>query len=185
MFKKVFILSLLVIFVTIPVFAQQEPDSQKQAQQPATSEIEPQSSLPPKEASPKMVTAIEVKGNKSISGNVVISKMKTRVGGAYQETVVSDDLKRLYLLGFFSDIKIDTEDYKEGIKVIVTVTERPIIEKITFFGIERLVMKEEKIKDALKSKETQYLDYPSLSEDVRILAKLYEKIGYIQAKIDY
>ena len=48
--------------------------------------------------------------------------MKTRIGAPYQETVVSDDLKRLYLLGFFSDIKIDTENYKDGLKVVITVT---------------------------------------------------------------
>ncbi|MFA5090716.1 MAG: outer membrane protein assembly factor BamA [Candidatus Omnitrophota bacterium] len=136
-------------------------------------------------ASFKKVTAIEIKGNKSISANNIISKMKTRIGSPYQENIVSDDLKRLYLLGFFSDIKADTEDYKDGIKIILTVVERPIIEKITFDGIHRLTMKEEKLKESLKSKETQYLDYPNISEDARTLQKMYEKIGYSQAKVDY
>ena len=133
----------------------------------------------------KLVTAIEVNGNKSISTNVIVSKMKTRIGSPYQENIVSDDLKRLYLLGFFSDIKIDTEGYKDGLKVIVTVVERPIIEKITFSGIKRLIQKDEKLKEKLKSKETQYLDYPSLEEDVRILKKMYEKIGFSAVLIDY
>lgn len=132
-----------------------------------------------------IVTAIEVKGNKAISTNTIVSKMKTRIGSPYQENVVSDDLKRLYLLGFFSDIKIDTEDYKDGIKVIISVVERPIIEKINFLGIRRITMKDEKLKEQLKSKETQYLDYPNLAEDVRILKKMYEKMGYSRAQIDY
>ncbi len=131
----------------------------------------------------KNVTALEVKGNKSISTNVVISKMKTRIGSPYQETVVSDDLKRLYLLGFFSDIKIDTQEYKDGLKVIINVVERPIIDKITFSGIKRINMKDDKLKKQLKSRETQYLDYPSLTEDEHILQKMYEKMGYSQAKI--
>ena len=38
---------------------------------------------------------------------------------------------------------------------------------------------------AIKIKEGQYLDYPSLSEDIRILEKMYEKIGYSAAKIEY
>jgi outer membrane protein insertion porin family len=111
--------------------------------------------------------------------------MKTRIGSAYQENVISDDLKRLYLLGFFSDIKIDTEDYKDGLKIIITVAERPIIEKINFSGIRRITMKDEKLKELLKSKETQYLDYPNLAEDVRTLKKMYEKMGYSQTQIDY
>ncbi len=133
----------------------------------------------------RTVTAIEVRGNKNISTNAVVSKMKTRVGSAYRENIISDDLKRLYLLGFFSDIKIDTEDYNNGVRVVITVTERPVIEKITFSGITRLKMRDEKLKEQLKSKETQYLDYPSLTEDVRTLQKLYEKTGFSQADINY
>ena len=133
----------------------------------------------------KNVTAIEIAGNKSISSNVIISKMKTRIGSAYQENIISDDLKRLYLLGFFSDIKIDTQDYKDGLKIIITVAERPIIEKISFFGTNLITMKDEKLKQQLKSRETQYLDYPSLAEDVRTLKKMYEKMGYSQADISY
>ena len=133
----------------------------------------------------KLVTAIEIQGNKAISTNTIISKMKTRIGNPYQENVSSDDLKRLYLLNFFSDIKIDTASYKDGVKVIISVTERPIIEKITFSGIQRITMKDEKLKLQLKSKESQYLDYPTLAEDVEVLKKMYEKLGYSGAVIGY
>ncbi|MFA6216492.1 MAG: outer membrane protein assembly factor BamA [Candidatus Omnitrophota bacterium] len=133
----------------------------------------------------KLVTALDVAGNKSISTNTILSKMKTRVGSPYQETVINDDLKRLYLLGFFSDIKIDTEDYRGGVKIIISLVERPIIEKITFSGIKRLGMKDAKIKEALKSKETQYLDYPSLADDLKEIKKLYEKKGFSQIEVKH
>ena len=163
------------------VFA--EENSQNQPQQNAV--VLPQVAPPQAVPTVKNVTAIEVKGNKSISTNVIVSKMKTRIGSAYQENIVSDDLKRLYLLGFFSDVKIDTEAYKDGLKIILHVVERPIIAKINFSGISRITMKDEKLKQQLKSKETQYLDYPSLTEDVNTLKKMYEKIGYSQADITY
>ena len=177
--RKIFFISstfLFILLLALSSFAEDKVSSSTEAQdisQEAQGELS------------KSVTAIEVKGNKAISTNTIISKMKTRVGGPYQENVASDDLKRLYLLNFFSDIKIDTTDYKDGIKVIVTVTERPIIDKITFAGINRITLKDEKLKEQLKSKEGQYLDYPSLSQDVRILQKMYEKIGYSAVKIDY
>jgi outer membrane protein insertion porin family len=177
--RKIFFISstfLFILLLALSSFAEDKVSSSTEGQdisQEAQGELS------------KSVTAIEVKGNKAISTNTIISKMKTRVGGPYQENVASDDLKRLYLLNFFSDIKIDTTDYKDGVKVIVTVTERPIIDKITFAGINRITLKDEKLKEQLKSKEGQYLDYPSLSQDVRILQKMYEKIGYSAAKIDY
>lgn len=132
----------------------------------------------------KMVTAVEVNGNKSISINTILSKLKTRVGSPFQESIISDDLKRLYLMEYFSDIKIDSEPYKDGVKVIITVAERPIIEKISFSGNRRSVS-DERLKEALKSKETQYLDHPRLSEDVDELKKLYIKKGYGQVQAEY
>jgi len=168
---------LLIFSVTILVLAEEKPQNQAE-QTMATAPVVAPVTL-------KNVTAMEVIGNKAISTNVIISKMKTRIGSPYQENIISDDLKRLYLLGFFSDIKIDTQDYKDGLKVIINVVERPIIEKISFSGINRITMKDEKLKQQLKSRETQYLDYPSLTEDVHILKKMYEKMGYSQADIAY
>ncbi|MDI6606637.1 MAG: POTRA domain-containing protein, partial [Candidatus Omnitrophota bacterium] len=106
----------------------------------------------PVSASPGKVTAIEVKGNESISTNTVLSKMKTRIGSAYNENIVNDDLKRLYLLGYFSDIKIDRQSYMGGIKLVITVKERPIVDKINFFGIARLTIKDDKLREELTSR---------------------------------
>jgi outer membrane protein insertion porin family len=207
MFRTFFISCALVLSLSLACFSQEEPKaagdtSQKQEQKleekkaavakeeakvpetaPAGQQALMQQQEPP--APPKLVTAIEIKGNKSVSTNTIISKMKTKVGSPYLENIISDDLKRLYLLGFFSDIKIDTEEYKDGVKVIITVSERPVIEKITFSGIRRLRQSDEKLKALLKSKETQYLDYPSLADDVRTLQNMYEKIGYSQAQVQY
>ncbi|MDD5130564.1 MAG: outer membrane protein assembly factor BamA [Candidatus Omnitrophica bacterium] len=180
----IFLTALFIFNCSSFVLADDHPSAQAEQKPAAISETAPAVSA----ATPvvlKNVTAIEVIGNKAISTNVVVSKMKTRIGSAYQENIISDDLKRLYLLGFFSDIKIDTQDYKDGLKVIITVVERPVIEKISFTGINLITMKDEKLKQQLKSRETQYLDYPSLSEDVRILKKMYEKMGYSQADITY
>ena len=181
--QRKFILSLvfsLILGIVSFSFAQQTEETPA-----SSSQQRPEESFPPETQESKKITAIEVKGNKAISINTIVSKMKARIGSSYNENIISDDLKRLYLLGFFSDIKMDTEDYKDGVKVIITVVERPIIEKITFSGITRLTMKDAKIKESLKSKETQYLDYPNLAEDVRTLKKMYEKAGYGQAQIDY
>jgi outer membrane protein insertion porin family len=182
-----YVLFLFISFFLVNLtYAQSEKESPPSEAQVSLGEPAPASNpASTEEKAGKLVSAIEVKGNKAISTNIIISKMKTRVGSPYLENVISDDLKRLYLLGFFSDIKIDTGDYKDGLKVLVTVVERPIIEKITFSGILRITMKDEKLKEKLKSKEGQYLDYPKLAEDTDILKKMYEKIGYSQVRIEH
>jgi len=153
------------------------------AQEPPLENPEPQS--PPEESAPAIVRSIEVKGNQSISTNTILSKIKTRVGEVYQENIVSDDIKRLYLLGFFSDISIKTEKLADGIKIIINVTERPLLEKISFEGMKRLYIKEEKLKEMIKSKEKEYLDYNKLKEDVKTIKDLYVKKGFSDTEVEY
>jgi len=131
----------------------------------------------------KLITAIEIKGNKAISITKIISQIKSRVGSPYIASIVSDDLKRLYATGFFEDVKVETEDFKEGVKLIFEVKEKPIIEKITFIGQRRI--REQILKEEIKSKDGQFLDYPLILSDLEILKKLYERRGFSQAKIDY
>jgi len=149
----------------------------------ASSETE----TPPKEEvrpPAQKVTKIEIKGNKYISQAVILSKIKTRAGSEYSTNVISDDIKRLNELGYFSDISIDTEDFEGGIKLIIIVTERPIIGKITVSGFERII-REEKLKETLKSKEGQYLDQVLLKEDINTLKDLCNKKGYANAEVTY
>ncbi|MFH1578043.1 MAG: POTRA domain-containing protein, partial [Candidatus Omnitrophota bacterium] len=133
----------------------------------------------------KLVTAIEIYGNRSISNITILSKMKTQVGSIYSKNVVNDDLKRLYLLGYFSDIDIKTEDFKDGIKITIRVVERPIIEKIKFSGFRYLRVKEETLREVIKSRPAQYLDYPTLKEDSQTLKGMYVKKGFSETGVDY
>jgi len=168
--KKLSVL-IFVLLLSLPVFAQEAPQTNEVNQS--------------KDSAQKMVTAIEVKGNKSISSNTILSKMKTRQGSPYLDNIISDDLKRLYILGYFSDIKINTEPYKEGLKVIILVEERPLIDKVTLSGTKISQDETKKVKDTIKTKEGQYLDYPALSDDVEAIKKMYEKKGYSSAEVEY
>ena len=82
----------------------------------------------------KKVTAIEIQGSRFISSAVVLSKIKTRIGADYSTNIISDDIKRLNELGYFSDIKIDAQDFEGGLKVFIIVTEKNLIGKIVFEG---------------------------------------------------
>jgi len=170
--KIFFIIFIVILNLNVNLFAQSEQETTP-------------SQVSPEEKTPKIIKVIEVRGNKSVSTNTILSKIKTRVGQPYQENIISDDVKRLYLLGFFSDISVETEELPEGIKVIINVVERPLLEKISFEGMRRVYIKEEKLKEQLKSKEKEYLDYVKLKEDVETIRSLYVKKGFSDTKVDY
>ena len=69
----------------------------------------------------KIVKAIDVRGNKTISSLTILAKVKTQIGQTLSSVVLNEDLKRLYGLGFFTDVRIEQEDFEDGVKVVFLV----------------------------------------------------------------
>src|SRR5271163_690795 len=119
-----FVLCLLLSETKI-LFAQAVTDNSQDTQMNAALNTKDASAQPAPEAAPsaKIVKAIDIQGNKSIGVSQILARIKTRVGEEYQEAVVSDDLKRLYNTGHFSDVQIDHEDLDDGYRVMVKLKE--------------------------------------------------------------
>ena len=83
----------------------------------------------------RKIVRIEVQDNKSVSEATILSKIKTKIGHRYSQTAISQDLKRLYETGFFTDITINVEERGRGVKVIFVVEEKPLVDKIKFTKI--------------------------------------------------
>lgn len=177
--------------------ASEEQTAQEQSGQEAAGVPEEQTQQSGQEASPapaeekvqeaesqasKMVKAIDVAGNKSISLTTILSKIKTRVGQEYLQTVISDDLKRLYNTGYFSDVRVDRQDYEGGFKVIIYVEEKPIVEEITFSKTRYINSKA--LLSKIKTQEGQFLDNKSLKDDVQTLKDLYAQKGLTKVEVD-
>jgi len=131
----------------------------------------------------KIVTAVEIKGNKSISTAKIVAKIKTRVGQEYSQNIISGDIKRIFNMGFFSDIKVDREDYMDGFKVIFYLSEKPIIESIAFEGAR--VVSKRKLKQITSSKAGEFLDHQVLKEDIKNIEDEYKKRGFSLSDISY
>jgi len=171
--KKFILILLLTIFV-LPVhflFAEdldQKNESQKEATQAQTR---------------KIVKAIEVKGNKTIGIATILSKIKTKVGHEYMQSIISDDLKRLYNTGYFtSDTRVDREDYEGGFKVIFYVSEKPVVEKVTFSKTK--IYHPKALKKKIKTKKGKFLDNKTLQDDIRTIEDLYAKKGMTLAEVN-
>ena len=137
---------------------------------------------PAQQPSVKIVKAIEIQGNKSIGIAQILARIKTRVGEEYQDAVVSDDLKRLYNTGHFSDVQIDHETLDDGTKVIVRLKEKPIVDEITFSKIR--YYNSRYLLTKMKTKKDKFLDNKTLKDDVNTIVDLYKKKGLTQVKVD-
>ena len=148
----------------------------------ATSPASPSVSAPdasaPKAAVPpvKKVVAVEVRGNRIVSTNTILSKIQTKQGLPLRQQAVNEDIKRLYATGFFEDVKLEVEELPEGYKLIAEVDEKPIIKEIVLQGA--VSFKEDKLRKTLGVMEGQILDRKAVKKGEEEIRKLYANKGY-------
>jgi len=141
-----------------------------------------QSSTSREERGEKIVKEVQVGGNRRISSVIILSKVKTQIGVPLSQDIISEDIKRIYELGFFSNISVDIVPYKEGVKVLFIVEEKPYVEKIEIGG-NRAFEDIEIQRVMVLSSGDIYLK-KVLDEDIKRIIALYEKKGYYQVKIE-
>lgn len=81
--------------------------------------------------SPFVVRDIRVEGIQRVDPGTIFTYLPVKVGQQFTQDQAADAIQRLYASGFFSDVKIDTQNNV----LIVSVVERPTIASVTFNGM--------------------------------------------------
>ena len=117
------------------------------------------------------VNSIVVEGNRRVEADTVKSYFKPGPNGALDTNSIDEALKALYATGLFQDVHIA----QSGGKLIVTVVEAQIINRVAFEGNHRL--KDEQMKEEIQSKERGSLSKPVVQADVQRILEVYQRNG--------
>ena len=128
-----------------------------------------------------LVTEIEVRGNQTVEREAILATLETKVGMPFSAERIRRDLATLYRMGTFSDIRVEKEVHREGIRLIFRVTEKANIGKISFAGNKKV--KEEKLRELIGFKALESPDQGSIAEAVEKIRRHYEEEGYHLAEI--
>lgn len=131
----------------------------------------------------EQISDIKVKGNSSVSTSTILNKLKIQPGDMFVESALNKELKRLYAMGYFTDVYIDTEQRPEGVVVIITVVEKPLIDNIEFKGNKRINAR--KLRKEIALEEGELVDYNDLGQAVNSIRAFYTKEGYSNVSVDY
>ncbi len=134
------------------------------------------------EESSKLVTDVRIENNKLISTSTILSKIKTKIGSFFSQDVLNEDIKNLYATGYFTDIKVNLEEYEEGVAVVFVVSEKPLVKDLTFEGNKKVGT--DQLRSLVETKIDQPLDYLQLKKDIKKIKDFYIKEGYHLAIVD-
>src|SRR3990167_1178459 len=80
------------------------------------------------------VKSIEIRGNRRVDRSTVMFYLKLGEGKAYTNTElvqrVREDVRTIYGLGFFRDVRVDVEPFEGGLRVVFHVVEKPTISSV-------------------------------------------------------
>lgn len=127
------------------------------------------------------VTAIEVQGVRRIEPGAIRQKISQKVGEPLSGEKIASDIKKIYEMGYFDDVKAETEFFEGGVKVIFIVKEKPTIVKVAFEGNKEF--DDEKLKEKITIVPGAIADVTLIQDNVAALRSFYESEGYWRVKI--
>ncbi len=121
---------------------------------------------------------IEVRGTSRIEEDTVISYMTIVPGRSYGAADVDESLKALYATGLFATVEITPR----GSTVIVTVTENPMITRVSFEGNRKI--KDDALATAVRSQSRSMLSRAKVQSDVQSILEAYRRSGRYGAAVE-
>jgi outer membrane protein insertion porin family len=123
-------------------------------------------------------SAIVVEGNRRVEADTIRSYFHVGPGGRLDAGAIDDGLKALYATGLFEDVKIS----QPGGRIVVTVVEAPVINRVAFEGNKRV--KDEQLTTEVQSKPRGTFSRPVVQADVERIVEVYRHAGRFDVRVD-
>jgi outer membrane protein insertion porin family len=129
------------------------------------------------------VAQVLVAGNKRIEADAIKRKITTAPGDIYLAKKLADDLKSVFSMGYFDDVRIEAESGPKGKILTFQVKEKPTIRVIRIKG--NRVFDDEDIKESLNIKTGSILNIFKIRSNIRRIEGLYKDKNYHNVKVAY
>ncbi|GAM07943.1 outer membrane protein assembly factor BamA [Geobacter sp. OR-1] len=128
------------------------------------------------------IAEVRVSGNRRIESDAIRNALMIKAGDLLYLDKVDADVRAVYKLGHFQDVKAETTPGDKGLILTYTVSERPVVRDVKIEGNKELSA--EKIKEALEVKPNSIYSAKDLARSIRKIKKLYADEGYYLAEVE-
>ncbi|PTW61144.1 Beta-barrel assembly machine subunit BamA [Breoghania corrubedonensis] len=122
--------------------------------------------------------AIVVRGNTRVEDETVRSYVTVKPGRPFGPADIDESIKALFATGLFANVDIA----QSGGNLVVTVTENPIINRISFEGNKKL--SDEALTGVVQSKSRAVLTRARIQSDVQRILEAYRRSGRFRATVE-
>jgi outer membrane protein insertion porin family len=134
-----------------------------------------------------IISTIGPRGNVRIDSGAISREITNKAGDFYNPESLREDLKAIFKMGYFADVRIEVEESEKGKIVIFEVTEKPIIRSVEYTGLDALP--EEDVSEVVNIGTNTILNPSKVNDGVEAIKALYKSKGYynttVTAEISY
>ena len=132
-------------------------------------------------ASSDSIAGVEVRGTRVLDPEVVLMRVSARAGDHVDPALIDRDMKALWDLGYFSDVRVEVERQDKGLVLVYTVVEKPRIENVAVEGATEVDADD--ILDVMSTKQGAIYNERLVAEDIQKIIELYRKKGFSVASV--
>src|SRR6266568_2471639 len=100
---------------------------------------------------PDRIEDVRVNGNRRIPTDTIKFNLQTKTNDRFNMDVIRRDIKTLYAMQLFDDIRVDEDQGKTGKIITFVVKEKPLVRSIKYEGLKSITTSE--VLDKLKEKK--------------------------------
>lgn len=132
-------------------------------------------------AAEPQVVSVGVRGNQNVAENYILGVVETKPGTVLDRDKLQKDIEAIYNQGFFSFVDVDINSEAEGVGVVFSVMENPIVESITFTG--NTVFKDEQLLKEVFTQVGSVFNRVFFRNDLDRIQSKYHKDGYVMVRV--
>jgi outer membrane protein insertion porin family len=140
---------------------------------------------PPEQQGPPIIKSIEIQyvGPATIAHDKILAQMQSKPGKPYSESLVEQDIKALYKTGQVQNVRIFGQAEGDGVKVMVVLQTRSLVNEIEIEGASRVNAK--KLRKAIAMKINGPLSEDDLQTGREKIIEAYQAKGYTDVEVKY
>ena len=127
------------------------------------------------------VREIEVVGNQRIEQSAILGRISLKVGDPLNPETTREQIRRIYDMGFFEDVQVQTQPVPNGVKMVFVVREKQFIVDIVFDGNSHF--SDEKLTEVITLRSQVFLDQKEVKVSAEKIREAYREDGFQKASV--
>jgi outer membrane protein insertion porin family len=129
-----------------------------------------------------LIASIAPEGNTRIDSGAILRSISSRAGDIYEPGRLRNDIKSVFKMGYFDDVRLRVSDSERGKTVVFAVKEKPLIGQVSISGQDDL--KEEDIREVITVTANTILNPQKVREAVDNIKALYKSKGFYNTEVN-